>query len=82
MAQGNPPFTQPSPMGTRNPPPLDPLSGRLGLRDSSVKLEILNAFYEHSHSVAHPKPWKLKMISEKRSTTTQYRFLVLENLSC
>jgi hypothetical protein len=43
-------------MGTRHPP-LDPLSGRRGLRVSTVKLETLNAFYGHSRSFAHPKPY-------------------------
>ncbi len=38
------------------PPPLDPFSGRRGLRVSPVKLETLNAFYGHSRSFAHPKP--------------------------
>jgi hypothetical protein len=43
-------------MGTRHPP-LNPLSGRLGLRVSSVKLKTLNAFYGHFRSFAHPKPY-------------------------
>ncbi|KZS20839.1 Histone h2a [Daphnia magna] len=44
-------------MGTRNPPPLDPPSGRLRQRVSHVKLETLNAFYRHSRSFAHHKPY-------------------------
>ncbi len=56
MWQGKPPFTDPSPMGTPNPPTLDPLSGRLWLHASPVKLETLNAFYGHSRLFAHPKP--------------------------
>jgi hypothetical protein len=43
-------------LATRHPAPLDPLSGRLGLRVSSVKLKTLNAFYGHFRSFAHPKP--------------------------
>ncbi len=45
----------PSHMGTPNPPTLDPISGRLWLHASPVKLETLNAFYGHSRSFAHPK---------------------------
>ncbi len=42
--------------GYAPPTPLDPFSGRLGLRVSSVKLKTLNAFYGHFRSFAHPKP--------------------------
>ncbi|KAK4021237.1 hypothetical protein OUZ56_003156 [Daphnia magna] len=35
----------------------DPPSGRLGQRVSSVKLETLYAFYGHSRSFSHPKPY-------------------------
>jgi hypothetical protein len=57
MAQVNPPFTHPSPKGTRSPLRSTPLSGRLGQRVSSVKLKTLNAFYGHFRSLAHPKPY-------------------------
>jgi hypothetical protein len=56
MAQVYPPSLTPLPW-VRATPPLDPLSGRRGLRVSPVKLETLNAFYGHSRSFAHPKPY-------------------------
>jgi hypothetical protein len=41
----------------RATPRSTPLSGRLGLRVSSVKLKTLNVFYGHFRSFAHPKPY-------------------------
>jgi hypothetical protein len=56
MAQVYPPSLSPLPW-VRATPRSTSLSGRLGLRVSSVKLKTLNAFYGHFRSFAHPKPY-------------------------
>ncbi len=56
MAQVYPPSLTPLPW-VHATPRSTPLSGRLGLRVSSVKLKTLNAFYGHFRSFAHPKPY-------------------------
>jgi hypothetical protein len=56
MAQVYSPSLSPLPW-VRATPRSTPLSGRLGLRVSSVKLKTLNAFYGHFRSFAHPKPY-------------------------
>jgi hypothetical protein len=56
MAQVYPPALTPLPW-VRATPRSTPLSGRLGLLVSSIKLKTLNAFYGHFRSFAHPKPY-------------------------
>jgi hypothetical protein len=80
MAQVYPPSLSPLPF-LRATPRSTPLSGRLGLRVSSVKLKTLNAFYGHFRSFAHHKPYIKKWSASKDLQPCNNRFSISENLS-